>query len=242
LILKKLFIKKTFLKMDLDLYDEFGNYIGPDIDDEESDEGQDFNEYNHQAPKEEEMQEDQEEIPLGNEIVLHEDKKYYPEAAEIYGEEVENMVQDEDTQPLTKPIIEPKKEVKRFTNNEILETRYRTEYLLEMTRQTDLIRNVAVVGHLHHGKTALVDMFAEEAHGLECDRFTDIHVLERDRGTSIKSMPFSVLLESSLHKHHLFNLIDTPGAGNFSDEVTCALRIADGAALVVCCIEGVIQN
>ncbi len=46
-------------------------------------------------------------------VVLHEDKKYYPTAEEIYGAGVEALVQDEDTQPLTEPIIQPIK-IKKF--------------------------------------------------------------------------------------------------------------------------------
>lgn len=40
-------------------------------------------------------------------IVLHEDKQYYPEASEVFGAGVETMVEEEDHQPITKPIIEP---------------------------------------------------------------------------------------------------------------------------------------
>lgn len=42
-----------------------------------------------------------------NQIVLHEDKKYYSTALEVYGESVETLVQEEDTQPLTEPIVKP---------------------------------------------------------------------------------------------------------------------------------------
>lgn len=48
---------------------------------------------------------------------MHEDKKYYLSAEEVYGPEVETLVQDEDTQPLTEPIIAPIK-VKRFQHEE----------------------------------------------------------------------------------------------------------------------------
>jgi U5 small nuclear ribonucleoprotein component len=41
--------------------------------------------------------------------VLHENKKYYPTAAEVYGPDVETLVQEEDAQPLTEPIIQPVK-------------------------------------------------------------------------------------------------------------------------------------
>jgi U5 small nuclear ribonucleoprotein component len=45
-------------------------------------------------------------------IVQHEDKKYYPTASEIYGAGVEAMVQEEDTQPLTEPLVKPPVHVK----------------------------------------------------------------------------------------------------------------------------------
>ncbi len=61
-------------------------------------------------------------------VVLHEDKKYYPTAEEIYGPDVEALVQEEDTQPLTQPIIEPIK-LKKFSHhvNELPLTNYDLE-------------------------------------------------------------------------------------------------------------------
>jgi U5 small nuclear ribonucleoprotein component len=53
----------------------------------------------------------------GNQVVLHEDKTYYATAAETYGEDVEAMVQEEDAQPLTEPIVAPIKN-RRFTVQE----------------------------------------------------------------------------------------------------------------------------
>ena len=45
----------------------------------------------------------------GMQVVLHEDKQYFPEAAEVFGKDVEALVEEEDHQPLTQPIIEPPK-------------------------------------------------------------------------------------------------------------------------------------
>ena len=61
-------------------------------------------------------------------VVLHEDKKYYPTAEEIYGPDVEAIVQEEDTQPLTQPIIEPVK-LKKFSHHvqELPQTTYDLE-------------------------------------------------------------------------------------------------------------------
>lgn len=59
---------------------------------------------------------------------MHEDKKYYPSAEEVYGEGVETMVQEEDTQPLSEPIIAPIK-VRKFnvTETDLPETHYKKE-------------------------------------------------------------------------------------------------------------------
>lgn len=63
-----------------------------------------------------------------NQVVLHEEKKYYPSAEEVYGEEVETMVQEEDTQPLSEPIIAPI-QVRKFnvTETDLPDTYYSKE-------------------------------------------------------------------------------------------------------------------
>lgn len=48
-----------------------------------------------------------EDLPSSNAIILHDDKTYYPSAQALYGADVETMVQEEDAQPLTQPIVEP---------------------------------------------------------------------------------------------------------------------------------------
>lgn len=45
--------------------------------------------------------------PVHNAVVLHEDKQYYPTAQQVYGEDVETLVQEEDAQPLSEPIVAP---------------------------------------------------------------------------------------------------------------------------------------
>lgn len=103
-------------------------------------------------------------------MVLHEDKKYYPSASEVYGEDVEALVQEEDTQPLTQPIVEPVK-IRRFgiVEKDLPETRFERRFMMDLMNFPDMIRNVAVVGHLHHGKTSLMDMLLFETHKLEID-------------------------------------------------------------------------
>lgn len=70
-------------------------------------------------------------------------------------------------------------------------------------------------------------------------RYTDTHVLSRQRGISLKSSPMSFILGSSAGKSHLVHLIDTPGHVNFLDEVAAAIRLVDGILLVVDVLEGV---
>ena len=73
-------------------------------------------------------------------------------------------------------------------------------------------------------------------------RYTDTHILAREREISIKSSPMSLVLQTSVGKSHLVHIIDTPGHVNFSDEVTSAMRLADGIILVVDVVEGVSVN
>jgi U5 small nuclear ribonucleoprotein component len=233
--------------MDLDLYDEFGNYIGPDLDDgddESVEEQQQFME----LEREEKVEEHEEEPMYHNQIVLHEDKKYYPSAEEVYGQDVEALVELEDQQPLTEPIIKPKVEPMKFVHEKDLPvTFYSKEYMVDMMQYPSLIRNIALVGHLHHGKTSFMDMLIRSTHDIPSDieketRYTDVHMLERERGLSIKAMPMTFLLPNAKGKSHLFNIIDTPGHVNFSDEVTAGLALADGAILVVDVVEGLMVN
>ena len=70
-------------------------------------------------------------------------------------------------------------------------------------------------------------------------KWTDNRKDEIDRQLSIKASPITMILQDSRDKSWLFNIIDTPGHPNFSDEVTTGIRLADGMLLVIDCIEGV---
>lgn len=64
-------------------------------------------------------------------VVLHEDKRYYPTALEVYGPDVETIVQEEDAQALDKPLIEPVKKMKfQLKEQDLPETTYEMEWVL----------------------------------------------------------------------------------------------------------------
>jgi U5 small nuclear ribonucleoprotein component len=191
-----------------------------------------------------------------NAVILHEDKQYYPSASDVYGPDVEVLVQDEDAQSLAQPIIAPVVQ-KKFTIQEadLPPVHFKREFLTDLMNYPDQTRNIALAGHLHHGKTAFMDMLVMETHDIQDKldkrkgrrreeqlRYTDVHVLERERGLSIKAAPMSLVLQSGSTKSHLFNILDTPGHVNFSDEVAASLRLVDGVVLVVDVVEGVQVN
>ncbi|KAJ1327592.1 U5 small nuclear ribonucleoprotein component [Microdochium nivale] len=246
-----------------DLYDEFGNFIGEDADgsEPESEQGVGADAYldqddqsDHEATGQELMQLDDE--GPSNAVVLHEDKQYYPTAQQVYGEHVETMVQEEDSQPLTQPIIAPV-EIKKFSVEEtdLPPVYFDREFMTDLMNFPDQMRNIALAGNLHHGKTALMDMLVLETHNIahrlehrtgkkrdEQLRYTDVTIVERERGVSAKAAPMSLVLQSTKGKSHLLNIIDTPGHVDFVDEVAASLRLADGVALVVDVVEGVGVN
>ncbi|OQE07102.1 hypothetical protein PENVUL_c015G10087 [Penicillium vulpinum] len=246
-----------------DLYDEFGNYIGDAESDEEHHEDvqpQAFKFDEAFDDEEEEEVNDQQlmEIDEGpsNAVILHEDKQYYPSAQQVYGEDVETMVQEEDAQPLSEPIIAPVQQKKfAISETELPPVHFEREFMSDLLNFPAQTRNVAIVGHLHHGKTAFMDMLVKQTHDLterlekrtgrkreEQLRYTDVHFLERERGLSIKSAPMSLVLPNTKGKSHLLNLLDTPGHVNFVDEVAASIRLADGVVLVVDVVEGVQAN
>lgn len=69
----------------------------------------------------------------GQEVVLHEDKQYYPEAEKVFGKGVEAMIEEEDHQPLTVPIVEPPKtKFHTVMTTKIPETKYEIDYLAQL--------------------------------------------------------------------------------------------------------------
>lgn len=106
-----------------------------------------------------------------------------------------------------------------------------------VTRRTD-VRNIAIIAHVDHGKTSLVDclirqsgMFRENQQMGTC--ILDSNDLERERGITILAKNIAMMWNGVR-----INIIDTPGHADFGGEVERVLKMADGALLVVDAFEG----
>ncbi len=100
------------------------------------------------------------------------------------------------------------------------------------------IRNIAIIAHVDHGKTTLVDAMLRQsgtfrANQTVVERVMDSNDLERERGITILAK------NTAVHYHHIkINIVDTPGHSDFGGEVERALKMVDGVMLLVDASEG----
>ncbi len=108
------------------------------------------------------------------------------------------------------------------------------------------IRNLAIVAHVDHGKTTLVDAMLKQAHTFRAnqevrERVMDSMDLERERGITIMAKNAAMRIQRG-DKEYKINIIDTPGHSDFGGEVERVLKMADGILLLVDASEGVLPQ
>jgi len=110
-------------------------------------------------------------------------------------------------------------------------------------KRRDELRNIAIIAHVDHGKTTLVDamlkqsgLFRSHAHSSEL--ILDNNALERERGITILAKNVAMTYPDSKGVTRKINIIDTPGHADFGGEVERVLKMADGVLLLVDAFEG----
>ncbi len=108
------------------------------------------------------------------------------------------------------------------------------------------IRNIAIIAHVDHGKTTLVDAFLKQSHifrdnqeEMNQEMILDTGELEREKGITIKAKNIAVRYSPErTNEEYKINIIDTPGHADFGGEVERTLNMADGCILLVDAQEG----
>ena len=106
------------------------------------------------------------------------------------------------------------------------------------TISADKIRNIAIIAHVDHGKTTLVDKLLTQSGTLDSrsavpERVMDSNELEKERGITITSKNTAIKW-----RDHKINIVDTPGHADFGGEVERILSMVDSVLLVVDAVEG----
>lgn len=251
-----------------DLYDEFGNLVGGNVESDTDSSSDSDGSANGQPSGHHELG-----IPADSddETPQHSPRQQPSDPSELlegslalsqatgnqvglkgtFGPKVETIIVKPTAGGQDEAVIRPEKEKKlRFVlDSNLPELVYSREYMLQtMQSLPERIRNIAIVGNFHSGKTSLVDLFVYQTHtslqppsrlkSFKPLRYLDNHVLEVDRGMTIKLNPLSLLLPDQNGKSFIFNMIDTPGHFDFADETAAALDAVEGSVFVLDAVEG----
>ena len=110
-------------------------------------------------------------------------------------------------------------------------------------KRRDELRNIAIIAHVDHGKTTLVDAMLKQSglfrsHANSSELILDNNTLERERGITILAKNVAMTYTDSKSVTRKINIIDTPGHADFGGEVERVLKMADGVLLLVDAFEG----
>jgi U5 small nuclear ribonucleoprotein component len=209
-------------------YDEFGNYIGPDMpeinDDEYDDKPQNINQKGNakkiSSDEDDDFDEDDKKTEKNLNIpdieinpnkiiseqnkynvILNEEKELFPDEDEVFPD-AENLVMEEDAQPITVPVVNPKKENKfDLFETSLPNLTFNFEFLGHLMTMPKLVRNVSIAGSLQHGKTSFMDMFIHYTHNNPTVvKYLDNREDEQKRRISLKSSPISLVLQNLKEK------------------------------------------
>lgn len=120
------------------------------------------------------------------------------------------------------------------------------EEVAKIMSDKEHIRNVAIIAHVHHGKTTLTDSLLARAGIISASvageaLYTNYEQIEKDRRMTIKSANISLYFSYN-GSDYIINLIDTPGHVDFGGHVTRSMRAVDGVVLVVDPVEGIMPQ
>ena len=109
---------------------------------------------------------------------------------------------------------------------------------LQSTMNKNTLRNIAIIAHVDHGKTTLVDKLLQQSGTLARKRMTTERIMdsndqEKERGITILAMDTAINW-----KDHRINIIDTPGHADFGGEVERVLSMVDSVLLLVDAVDG----
>ncbi len=112
-----------------------------------------------------------------------------------------------------------------------------------MLQERKDLRNIAIIAHVDHGKTTLVDFMLRQAHTFRenqqvAERVMDSNDLERERGITILAKNTAIHIPDENGKMVKINIVDTPGHADFGGEVERIMNMVDGVLLLVDAAEG----
>jgi len=118
------------------------------------------------------------------------------------------------------------------------------DLIARLQHNTSHIRNFCILAHVDHGKTTLADALLASNGIISARmsgklRYMDSRQDEQERGITMKSSAISLVHTTADNRQFLINLIDSPGHVDFSSEVSTAIRLCDGAALLIDVCEGI---